>query len=464
MNCPKNIDDYYRIIEEKFYIKKGINKKNELARLLFEICKKNNISLNKILENRDIKKYIKDKEYNFKKIKNILIKLRYNENISIDNIYLPPLKFYNSRRVYKFNGSLSPEKIYVEREALNYNLTDKILKKFPEKEIIIIDKVKELKRNWKEYIETIGKNELFLVKESFDVFKPCPCSKNMVSCGYFIFNLGFGCPFDCSYCYLQHYTNFPGIIFQVNIEEILNKLDIILNKVKSKVLRIGTGEFTDSLAYDDISEYSKYIVPFFAEREHILELKTKSTKIGNLLDLNHNNRTVVSWSLNTPYIIEKEELFTPSLEERLKAAKEVIKAGYKVGFHYDPIVFYENWEKDYKETIDKMFDYAKDNILWISLGTLRFHRDLKVIIERRFPNNVILDGDLFIDNYDKKMRYSSKLREYMLKRIYNYIKSKDKKVVVYICMENYSLWNKISPSFLESKEGEHLGIHYFIHS
>ncbi len=462
MNSLKNIN---KIVEDLFLIKKGVNKKNEIARLIFEILKKEDISLKELIQKKELQKYIKNSEYNFKLLKNILIKIRYPYYTPDEkNIFLPKLE-NPIKREYFFNGTFKPKKIYIENEAKEYALTKNILKKFPDSETIYIEKIKNIKRSWKHFLHSIGKDELFLVKENYDIFKSCPCSSNVISCGYYIFNLGFGCPYDCSYCYLQHYTNFPGIILQVNINEILDKLKNILNTANKHILRIGTGEFTDSLVFDNITEYSKYIVPFFAHTSHLLELKTKSINIDNLLNLDHNNKTVVSWSLNTPYIIEKEELFTPSLENRLKAAKKVIKAGYKVGFHFDPIIYYDNWEKDYKDTIDMMFDYAKNNILWISLGTLRFHRDLKKIIETRFPDNVMLDGELILDNIDKKMRYPEKLKTYMFDTIMNYIKKQDKKILVYMCMEDKTIWQNIyGTDFKKSNKNETLGIRYHLHS
>ncbi len=458
MNYRTNID---KIIEEKLYLKKGLNKKNEIARLIFEILKREKISIDDLLHKQDLKNYINQKKYNFKLLKKILVDIRYPEYKPKENeIFLPKLE-EPIKREYFYSGTFKPKKIYIEKEAEQYKLTKKILSGFPNTEKIFINKIKDIKRNWKDYIRTIGKDELFLVKETYDVFKACPCSNNVISCGYYIFNLGFGCPYDCSYCYLQHYTNFPGIILQVNIEEILNKLDKILATTKNKVLRIGTGEFTDSLVFDNITEYTKYIVPFFAEKKHLLELKTKSTNIENLLNLKHNNKTVISWSLNTPYIIEKEELFTPDLESRLKAAKTVIDAGYKVGFHFDPIVYYENWEKDYKKTIDKMFQYAGDKILWISLGTLRFQRDLKKIIESRFPENILLDGYLFMDSTDKKMRYPRELREDIFNTIYNHIKSHSTKTLVYMCMEDKTTWHSVyGTDFIQNNTDENLGIRY----
>ncbi len=436
-------------VTDELYIKSGINKQNEIARLIYEIIKKYRLTLKDFYQLPDIENYIKKRKSNFHIIKDLLLKIRYpisysTGDITKGDIYLPKFEQNKIKNKYSFSGKFMPKKIYIEKDALSYKLAEKILNKFGDIKPIIINRLSEFKRNWREYIGTIGKDELFLVKENNDILKPCPCTKNVVSCGYYIFNLGFGCPYDCSYCYLQHYTNFPGIIMPVNIEEILKKLKILLKQARIPMLRIGTGEFTDSLAIDDVTGYTEYIIPFFQKSEFILELKTKSINIENVLKFKGGKNVVIAWSLNPQRIIEDEEHFTPSLYDRLKAAKKVISNGFKVAFHFDPIIYYNGWQTEYKEVIDTLFEYAGGKIAWISLGTLRFHRTLKPIIEQRFPDNTILDGELLINPIDKKMRYPNSIRVEIYKNMVNWIRSYDKKVNIYFCMENSETWSTVN--------------------
>ena len=66
----------------------------------------------------------------------------------------------------------------------------------------------------------------------------------------------------------------------------------------------------------------------------MLELKTKSDCVDLILDAEHRGRTVVSWSLNTEYIINHEESGTASLQRRLDAMKKVHDSGYLLGLHF----------------------------------------------------------------------------------------------------------------------------------
>ena len=70
-----------------------------------------------------------------------------------------------------------------------------------------------------------------------------------------------------------------------------------------QVVRLGTGEFTDSLALDPLTGFSTALAETLrAVPNVIVELKTKSRAIANLLRLEDTGQLVVSWSLNPdPY-------------------------------------------------------------------------------------------------------------------------------------------------------------------
>src|SRR4029450_5221847 len=87
----------------------------------------------------------------------------------------------------------------------------------------------------------------------------------------------------------------------------------------------------------------------------LLELKTKSDCVEGLLALDPKERVVVSWSMNPQQVIDLDEHGTASLSERLLAARRCQNAGYRLGFHFDPIVEYLNWESDYEEMLDQTF-------------------------------------------------------------------------------------------------------------
>jgi len=275
--------------------------------------------------------------------------------------------------------------------------------------------------------------------------KHCPCSPEAISCGYYNINLHTGCPFNCTYCILQTYLETKEPIFYTNINDLKTELNEIIKE--EKYLRIGTGELSDSLAYDNQTNYSNKIFDLFYQFKSIIfEFKTKSTNISNLLKRkNIPKNIVVSWSLNTKFLIKNEELLTPNLSERLKAIKSVQDKGFMIGIHFDPIIYYKNWKKDYIELINEISKIINPKqIAWWSLGALRFPYSLKTHI-LKFKESILFEGEL-IRGYDNKYRYFKPLRNEMFKIISSEIKKKiSSEIRLYLCMEDEEMWNDIFP-------------------
>lgn len=413
----------------------GINKIQEITRLTYEISKKENILPSKIIF--DVQ------ALNYEGIKKNLLERRYPYALShgeLRGAYLPKLELnplcasdFKERKFY-------PKNIFVETASLESCLVKRLKAIFPKarfSEILSLKNYLKCKRNLNIKDYNKRQDTVFVVSENYDFFKKCPCTKGAKACGYHIFNLGFGCIFECTYCFLQGYTNSPGIILPANIDKFFDSFKYYYRKG----MRIGTGEFSDSLALDDISEYSYPIIDFFKYYPDVtFEFKTKSSKVENLLKSKHKGNIVVSWSLSPEAIIAQNEYLSAKLKERISAMLSCIRAGYKVGFHFDPIIYFDGWENKYGELIDILFSQVNSrDIAWVSLGTFRFRPELKQVIERRFGDNKILDEELLL-GYDNKLRYPHSLRygiyKFMLKRIHKY----SKRLYIYLCMEDASMW------------------------
>jgi spore photoproduct lyase len=174
----------------------------------------------------------------------------------------------------------------------------------------------------------------------------------------------------------------------------------------------------------------------------VLELKTKSILIDRLQNLNHRRKTIVSWSLNTPAVLKTDERNTAPLAARLAAAERCQKWGYPLAFHFDPMVIYPGCEADYRAVVEQLFrSIFAQNIVWISLGTLRFMPALKPIIARRFPQSTIAYGE-FITGLDNKMRYFKPLRIALYGKMVQWIRELAPHVTLYFCMEDDEVWEK----------------------
>ncbi len=340
-----------------------------------------------------------------------------------------------------------PEFILVEREVESLPMSVRIRERLPEVPFLPVDRVD----SWLSEVGNsrdplrAGKKILYLTRHQGQVLKTCQGMCAHVSCClYHVVDFACNCPLDCSYCLLQNYLNHPLIRVYVNTEEMLQELEGRLQRLGSTVLRVGTGELTDSLALDRYTLLSGELVPLFARYPTAaLELKTKTAEIDSLGRLEHRGRTVISWSLNTPRMIAGEEWGASRLEERLLAARRCSDWGYPVGFHFDPLVWYAGWESEYRETVQQMFDIVgPGRIAWISLGAFRGPAGLLDTVRERFPDSTLPLGEL-LPGVDGKLRYFRPLRVEMFRKMVGWIRAVRPAQTVYLCMESPRVWEQV---------------------
>ncbi len=338
-----------------------------------------------------------------------------------------------------------PEKIFLESAALAEPLTRQILNHYqgiPTEEVkhlrIVIDRVLQQPDPI-----AIGKRWLALARQRGRFLKKCPGTKNYICCGYKILNTANNCDLDCTYCILQGYFNNPLMVVYVNIDDLLNELGPVFTHHPDQFYRIGTGELTDSLILEPVTHYGAQLIEFFKDFSNaIIELKTKSIFIDDLLKLDHRRRAVISWSLNGATVCSQEESLAPSIEARLEAAAKCQDAGYWLGFHFDPMIYSPMWEADYAATVQKLFRKIEGkNIAWISLGALRYPAHLDAVIRARHPASQIVYGE-FISGKDQKYRYFKSIRIELFQKMYQWIRDYDPSIFVYLCMESADVWQK----------------------
>jgi len=332
------------------------------------------------------------------------------------------------------------EKILVEGNADQYGLSRRIQKKMPDIPRVTSSATRD---GSAPYSLDRGKKTLHLLEYSGELLKPCPGTTNHICCGYQILNVATNCPLDCSYCILQSYFNEPDLRVFINIKERIEEVLHLIDSHPDKIFRIGTGEFTDSLALDPLVGWADMLVPLFAKRKNaILELKTKTTNIDRLLKLPERDQIIISWSLNSPTVTATEEHKAASISKRLEAARICQSEGFIIGFHFDPLIPHPGWQEDYPRTLDlldRFIDPAR--IIWISMGSFRFMPQLKAIIRQRHPQSTVLDGE-FVRGMDGKMRYFKPIRMELYRFMREHLETWYNNLGLYLCMESDEIWRK----------------------
>ncbi|MBT3367306.1 MAG: radical SAM protein [Nitrospina sp.] len=343
-----------------------------------------------------------------------------------------------------------PEIIFLEEGVQQYPLAREILSRLPEvprqefRDISIL--MEQMKSS---QYDVFGKEKKRLALSHFkgSFLKKCPgISPGMVCCNYYVVNLSKNCIYDCSYCFLQDFLgNNPMQMAYVNVEDLIGELEEVFTQYPDRNFRVGTGELTDSLALDAIVPYTSYLLPFFNQQSNaMLELKTKSDQISNLLNHPDPTNIIVSWSLNPQGIIDLEEKGTPSLVQRLESARACLEKGYRIGFHFDPIILMPGWEEAYQQLVNTVCDTVPINkVEWVSLGSFRYRPNLKSIIKNRHPETRLFTSE-HQPSKDGKFRYLRPLRNRAYETIRGYLKSRSQELNIYLCMETKEIWEGVT--------------------
>jgi spore photoproduct lyase len=142
-------------------------------------------------------------------------------------------------------------------------------------------------------------------------------------------------------------------------------------------------------------------------------------------------------------VIASDEWKTATLARRLSAAQRCAEHGYRIGFHFDPLIVHDEWERNYREVVEQLFRAVPaERIIWISLGALRFPPSLKPIIQERFPQSRILYEE-FIIAEDGKLRYFKPIRVELYRKMVEWIREQAPQAFIYLCMESADVWEKV---------------------
>jgi spore photoproduct lyase len=332
--------------------------------------------------------------------------------------------------------------ILIARHVLHHPYVEHILNQFPTSRIEIIDseKVDSLSLPW-----IRSKQTMLLTTFPGSFIKDCPATGHPYRCcRYRILSPVVGCPIDCSYCILQHYVGQRPITVYVNWDDLFPQVQKYLEDFPGCMVRIGSGELADSLALEPALGMAKTWIPFFATLPNaVLELKTKTAEVDWLKPIPHGGRTVIAWSLNPPEIAAENERFADMVEQRITAAAKVVSWGYKVAFHFDPILTIPGWDQMYRSLVQVLcHQVPAQTVSWVSLGSLRFPLPLRHIVRRRFPNSDILSGE-WIRGMDGKSRLIKPLRIKMFKKVYQWLREGwGDQVYIYLCMESGDVWRE----------------------
>ena len=189
-----------------------------------------------------------------------------------------------------------------------------------------------------------------------------------IACGKFWeLRWAYGCPLDCSYCYLRGTTRGRMKLRYVKTTYVLEALDEAFYKLCEPTI-FNAGELSDALM--NPSMMTEILEKFEDQRKHKIYLLTKfGVKNVQFLLNGLNEQVICAWSVNAPLVAKLWEKAAPSPDERIEAARQVSKKGYDTRVRIDPIFPIAGWKTHYNNLLRKILSNFKPNR--IILGTPR---------------------------------------------------------------------------------------------
>ena len=289
-----------------------------------------------------------------------------------------------------------------------------------------------------------GKNTLVLgvhksaVRSSEEDRNTCP--------NYWHFSPYGFCPYDCQYCYL---AGTPGVKYSPTVKIFLNLREILdqIHRVASRLTKptaFYLGKLQDALALDPLTGYSRIMIPFFARQKQArLTLLTKSTNVDNLLDLDHQRHTILSWSLNPPEIHLAFEKNVPSPCERTIATKKCAEAGYPVRAVIMPIIPVEGWQNIYTRFLKNLLQSVP--LDRITLGQICSYSAALKLTERKLGKRNPISSQLEkTKSKDGRTRFPLTLRLKVYRHLIDTIKKLQHQLDIGLCMEEYPIFKALN--------------------
>lgn len=277
------------------------------------------------------------------------------------------------------------------------------------------------------------------------ILGPCPvASKKTRCCNLMTLDAVMQCGFDCSYCSIQSFYYDNQVSFVSPLKDSLDKINLNPNRR----YHIGTGQSSDSLMWGNKDGLLEELFTFAKNNPNvILEMKSKSDNIDWIVKRAQTTgvpkNVIFTWSLNSEDVVLVEERYTASLKQRIVAASKIVQVGLPVGFHLHPIVYYKNWQEDYRYVIELVTSsFSKEQIITISFGTLTFIKSVIKKIKQRLMPSPILQMPLVPSA--GKLTYPYNIKRELFSTIYSYFpKEWQENVFFYLCMEEIGLWQEV---------------------
>lgn len=306
------------------------------------------------------------------------------------------------------------ETLYVEQAVLDHPRSNVIRTRFPQARVVECQRYSEIFNPKTQNFRLQKLRPSLILAEKFNNFVlEAPRSYGIGGQRNYYFSHMLNCIYDCRYCFLQGMYRSANYVLFVNFEAFDSAIEAVACQADEPVY-FFSGYDCDSLALEPVTGFIKHILPLFRRMNNAwLELRTKSTQIRNLLDVEALTNCIVAFSLSPGKLAEALEHKAPSLPKRLNAMEKLQRAGWSIGLRFDPIIFCEDYQTLYDEFFERVFSRIDIQQLHsVSLGAFRLPQGFYRNMVKLYPEEKLFAGPLTVSR--PTVSYEAGLEQEML--------------------------------------------------
>jgi len=308
------------------------------------------------------------------------------------------------------------ETIYIESEIRSHPRTKSILSRFSKARIVECERYGEVfnpkKQNFR--LQKI-KPALIIARKHGNFILDAPKGFGIGGRKNYYFSHMLNCIYDCRYCFLQGMYRSANYVLFVNYEDFQNEINnIVEQNPDEKEITFFSGYDCDSLALESVTRFVREFLPFFQKhKKAVLELRTKSINVDELLNHEVIPNCVVAYSFTPENISQKLEHGVPPVKKRIQTMKSLAEKGWRVGIRLDPLIYHESYKKNYRKLIQEIFYMISvESIHSVSTGPMRFPEKMFHTIKQLYPDERLFAGPL--KNRNGLTSYSEEIETEMM--------------------------------------------------
>jgi len=172
-------------------------------------------------------------------------------------------------------------------------------------------------------------------------------------------SFGFGCLYECSYCYCKRHVN-DGVSIATNVDQILDAVKVHYDEHMGEWFKLNKPNQTDPecITYDiscneDFALHAKYhdIFKIFktAYNTDYMKFSFATKYVNYALPWVLGGAIRIRFSLMPQKYSDILEPNTSLIIDRIKAIDDFIRMGYEVHINFSPVIVTDTWLEDYRD-------------------------------------------------------------------------------------------------------------------